>query len=93
MYDDGEDYTIVGYKMMADAVARKWRERDPPAQKPRAPPRYEPMVRATHALLCVVSLSLVDNDGVVSPCWFLPRIFRMYLCISVVLVTLPASSE
>ncbi|CAN0209912.1 unnamed protein product, partial [Scytosiphon promiscuus] len=43
VYDDGDNYTILEYKQMADRVAKKWRARDPPAQKPRAAPRYEPM--------------------------------------------------
>ncbi|CAM9522213.1 unnamed protein product [Ectocarpus sp. 4 AP-2014] len=43
VYDDGADYTVVDYKVMADKVAEKWRARDPPAQKPRAAPLYEPM--------------------------------------------------
>lgn len=45
VYDDGENYTILEYKQMADKMAKKWRAREPPAQKPRAAPRYEPMVR------------------------------------------------
>ena len=62
VYDDGEDYTIINYKLMADEVAKKWRARDPPAQKPRAAPRYEPMVRAP--------LVVCSSCGYVSrACW------------------------